>query len=71
MTNKTQDKIETDTKTLREIVREEVQRALQNLTGDPDAGLELRDEVKERLKQVKDISDEDLIPFSEVKEKHS
>jgi hypothetical protein len=71
MTNKTQGKIKTDTKTLREIVREEVRRALQNLTGDPDAGLELRDEVKEQLKQVKDISDEDLIPFSEVKEKHS
>jgi len=47
MTDKAQDKIETDKKTLREIVREEVQRALQNLTGDPDAGLELRDEVKE------------------------
>jgi len=45
MTDKTQDKIETDIKTLREIIREEVQRALQNLTGDPDAGRKLCNEV--------------------------
>jgi len=45
MSDKTQGKVEIDTKTLREIVREEVQRALQNLIGDPDAGRELRNEV--------------------------
>jgi len=70
MTNKTQGKIETDPKTLREIVREEVQRALQNLTGDPDAGLKIKDEVIEEIKKSEAQMEEGkVVPFEEVKEK--
>jgi hypothetical protein len=70
MTNKAQDKIETDTETLREIVREEVQRALQNLTGDPDAGLKIKDEVIEEIKKSEaQIEERKVVPFEKVKEK--
>jgi len=70
MIDKPQSKIETDTKTLREIVREEVQRALQNLTGDPDAGLKIKDEVIEEIKKSEaQIEEGKVVPFEEVKEK--
>jgi len=71
MTDKIQDKIETDTKTLREIVREEVQRALQYIVDDPDAGLKIKDEVIEEVKKSQQqVEAGKIISQEEVQEKH-
>jgi len=36
---------------LRTLIQEAVEEKLQEILGDPDQGLEIKDEVKERLKQ--------------------
>jgi hypothetical protein len=53
---------------LRELVREAVQQTLFELLGDPDAGLELREEIKQRLRRSFAAEDEGepTIPAEEV-----
>jgi hypothetical protein len=36
---------------LRDLIRTEIEQTLLELLGDPDAGLELRDDLKQRLQQ--------------------
>jgi hypothetical protein len=45
---------------LRTLVRESVAEALEELLGDPDEGLELKEEVKERLRRSLDQAEPSL-----------
>lgn len=69
MSKATDNKI--DIEKLRKIVREEVRSVLQNLTGDPDAGLKIKDEVVEEIKESqKQIEEGKTVSREEVQEKY-
>jgi len=55
-------------KELKAIIGETVEEKLKELLGDPDAGLELKEEVIERLKTSL-VSREKGIPFEEAKKR--
>jgi methyl coenzyme M reductase subunit C-like uncharacterized protein (methanogenesis marker protein 7) len=49
--------VEISLEELRELISEIVEAKLQNLIADPDEGLELRDEIKEQLREAKRLLD--------------
>lgn len=49
---------------LKQLIAQIVEQKLEELLGDPDSGMQLRDEVKERLRRTSDVKRG--IPASEV-----
>lgn len=52
---------------LKELIREAVDEKFKEILFDPDSGLELRDEVEQRLKAS--LASKERIPLGEVKER--
>jgi hypothetical protein len=52
---------------LKKIIREAVDEKFKEMLFDPDTGLELRDDVEQRLKAS--LASKERIPFEEVKER--
>lgn len=58
-------KVVIDEEKLKKLIRETVAETLQEISRDPDFGLEIQDWLKQRLEK----SPEKLIPFEEIKKK--
>jgi len=58
---------ELTTDELKKLIKEAVDEKFREILFDPDNGLELRDEVKQRLKAS--LASKERIPFEEVKER--
>lgn len=51
---------------LRELIEESIRKALREMLEDPDYGLEMRDELVERILTEASLPEEELRPASEV-----
>lgn len=60
----------TSEENLRKIVREEVTAVLKQFSEYPDAGMQINNTFKKQLEAAAGVPDEDLIPFSEIKEQN-
>ncbi len=59
--------IDLTTDELKKVIRDAVDEKFVELFSDPDAGLELREEVEQRLKAS--LVSKDRVPFEEVKKR--
>lgn len=57
------------TKEIKAIVRREVASQIREIFADPEAGFELSEKAKHRLRQAR-VSKSKTVPFSEIKKKY-
>ncbi len=59
--------IDLTTDELKQVIREAVEEKFEELFFDPDRGLELREEIEQRL--IDSLSSKEKVPFEEVKKR--
>jgi hypothetical protein len=70
MNNTTKETVQ-DEEQLRRIVREEVTAAIEQVFHDPDVGLSLNEETKQRLNAVREGETNKYVSLSEIEDKYS